>query len=70
MACLVNGEYIPMSSWKDNAYDGAGDCGTESRAFCSIAAILGSIASSRFTTCSNRPCMAWIDSVEERETGI
>ena len=70
MACLVNSEYMPISSWKDDAYDGAGDCGTESRAFCSIAAVLGSIATTVGSqlTCSNRPCMAWIDSVEERET--
>ena len=70
MACLVNGEYKARSSWKDDAYDGAGDGGIESRAFCSIAAILGSMASSRFTTCGKRLCMAWIDPMEERETGI
>ena len=47
MACLVNGEYKARSSWKDDdAYNGAGDGGLESRAFCSIAAILGSMASS------------------------
>ena len=59
-----------MLLWKDgDAYDGASDGSIESSAFCSIAAILGFIAS-LFTTCSNRPCIAWIGSVEERETGI
>ena len=71
MACLVNGEYNSMSSWRDDdAYDGAGDGSIEGSAFCSIAAILDSMASNLFTTCSKRQCVAWMDSLEERKTGI
>ena len=44
VACLVIGEYNAMSSWRDDVYDGTGDGGIEINAFCSIAAILGSMA--------------------------
>ena len=71
MASLVNSEYNAMSSWRDDdGYDGAGGGSIESSAFCSIAAILDSMASSLFTTCSKRQCIAWMDSLEERKTGI
>ena len=70
VTCLVIGEYNAMSLWRGDVYDGTGDGGIEINAFCSIVAILGSMASSLFTTCRKRQCIAWIDSVEERETGI
>ena len=60
MACLVNDEY--------DVYDGDG--GIKIDAFCSIAAILGSMASSLFMTCSKRQCIAWIDSGGKRNRNI